>query len=195
MATYSPRDRSRTAGSKTEKMRDNFRKPPKDEIWIWITEGMILSPAFTSLSVNAGKAFWRIIVEYLKTGRKENGNLIVTYPNFRDYGVTWSFIGDAIDELVYKGLVRVKRGRAGDGTAHPNLYCLTFVGDHEGCAPSNDWKGISQEDADRWPEVRGKRAAERSKRAGRKRKSSLHEHGIARSMNMESALASIEKAS
>jgi hypothetical protein len=179
MAVYSPKDRTRLAQTRAEKQIDTYRRPPKDMPWIWVTEELIFSPAFTSLSANASRAIWRIIGEYLKVGRKDNGQLIVTHPDFIAYGVTGRLVADAIDELVYKGLIRVKRGKAADGTAHPSLYRLTFFGDHEASSPTNDWKAIGKEEVAQWDKVRAAKAFERSTKAGRKKKTSIHESEIA----------------
>jgi len=180
MGVYSPKDKGRIAQSRGEKLVDKHRRPPKDMPWIWVTEEWIFSPAVMSLSPNASRAIWRIIGEYLKGGRKNNGRLIVTHPDFITYGVTGRLVADAIDELTFKGLIRVLRGRAADGTPHPNLYRLTFFGDWEGAPPSHDWKGLGEEDAARWEKVRHAKAAERSSKVGRKKKTSLHESEVAR---------------
>ena len=181
MAFYSAKDKGRVAVSLIQKRMDNFRAPPKGEPWIWMTEEMLFSPSFTSLSANAQRAFWRVTGEYLKKNRNENGRLIITHPDFIAYGVTGRLVADAIDELVFKGLIRVQRGKAADGTPHPTLFRLTMFGDFEGSPPSNDWKAIGDVDAVRWLQgARARKASERAEKAGRKKKSSLHEGEIAR---------------
>lgn len=181
MAVYSLKDKNRIAVGLTQKLVDKFRAPPKGEPWIWTTEEMLFSPSFTSLSPNAHRAFWRIMGEYLKKNRNENGRLIVTHPDFIAYGVTGRLVADAIDELVFKGLIRVQRGKAADGTPYPTLFRLTMFGDCEGSPPSNDWKVIGDTDAARWCQgARARKASERADKAGRKKKSPLHEGEIAR---------------
>lgn len=185
MAVYSERDKGRIAQTMVQKLTDKHRRPPKDVPWIWVTEEWIFSPAFTSLSANAIRALWRIIGEYLRGGRKDNGRLIVTHPDFIAYGVTGRLVADAIDELTYKGLLRVQRGRGADGTPYPNRYRLTFFGDFEGAAPTNEWKGFGPEDVAKWDTLRSQKAEDRAKKAGRKRKSSLHEGEIPRFTNVK----------
>lgn len=186
MAVYSPKDKGRIAVSIGQKLIDKFRAPPKGEPWIWTTEEMIFSPAYTSLSANAHRAFWRVMGEYLKKNRHDNGRLIITHPDFIAYGVTGRLVADAIDELVFKGLIRVQRGKAADGTPHPTLFRLTMFGDFEGSPPSNDWKAVGNEEAARWWQgARARKASERADKAGRKKKTSLHESEIARFTNVK----------
>lgn len=178
MAQVNPRDKSRSALPRRDKRVNVYRTPPQGTNWIWLTEDFISSPAYTSLSINANRALWRIIAEYLAKNRNENGQLIVTHPQFVAHGVTGRLIADAIDELVFKGLVRALRGRAADGTPHPTRFRLTFYGDRDGNAASHDWKAIGSDDTLRWEDVRPSKAAERSGKAGRKKNSSLHEGEI-----------------
>jgi len=168
------RDRSRTYVSKTHSLVRKHTKPPIDENgWQWLTSDLMYSPAFRTLSGNALKAFARLCCENVAHASLHNGKLIVTHPQFIDYGVTGEYVADAIDELEFKGLVRVIRGMAGAGTAHPNLYRLTFVGDYEGAKPTNEWKRFTMADAKAWSETIRKQMADARGRAGRKGKSSL----------------------
>lgn len=190
---YNPRDKSRTAVGKTGKMREQFRSPPRyrdkelGQAWAWFTEELLSSPAFVSLSQNGMRAFFRIIVEYLRQGRSRNGALIVTHQDFHAYGVSQNYVADAIDELAYKGLIRITRGRSAEGTPHPNKFRLTYLGDDEGGPWTNDWRGCTQERADKWPEVRAKKKAVRRAKIERKRKSPLTKCGMPHSRNSESS--------
>lgn len=192
-STFNPRDRSRTSIGKTGKMREQFRSPPRygdgelGQAWAWFTEELLSSPAFVTLSPNAMRAFFRIVVEYLRQGRSKNGDLIVTHADFRAYGVGQNLIADAIDELVYKGLAKVQRGKSGDGTPHSNKFRLTYLGNDEGAPWTNDWRRCSREHADKWPEVRDKLKADRRKKIEKKRKSPLTKPGISHSRNSESS--------
>lgn len=178
-SVYNMRDRSRTSVGKTGKSREKFRSPPRygdaelGQAWAWFTEEFLSSPAFTSLSPNAMRAFFRIVVEYLRQGRSKNGDLIVTHPDFCTYGVSQNYVADAIDELSYKGLVKVARGKSGDGTAHANRFRLTYLGDDEGGPWTNDWRRCSQEQADQWSENRDRFKGKRRKKVEGKRKTSL----------------------
>lgn len=130
----------------------------------------------------------RECAEHAAHAGKLNGRLRVTHDQFRKRGCTGELIADAIEELEYKGLVKVQRGRAADGTPHPNYYQLTFVGDHEGSPPTNEWKKVSAERCVQWGETeRAARAQKRKRKAERQRKSSLREPELARSVNTEPA--------
>ncbi|MDF0695491.1 hypothetical protein PYR71_02990 [Rhizobium sp. MC63] len=137
--------------------------------WQWLTIQLLESPAFTSLSANASRAFFRIIVEHTAHAALANGRLVVTHPQFVSYGVTGEYVADALDELDYKGLVKVRCGRAGSGVAHPNIFTLTFVGDHEGAPPTHDWRRCTAERCRRWSEIDRKLAADERGRVGRKK--------------------------
>lgn len=138
--------------------------------WQWFTIQLLESTAFTTLSANACRAFFRIVIEHASHAALENGKLVVTHPQFVSYGVTGEYVADAIDELEYKGLIKVRRGRAGSGVAHPNRFTLTFVGDHEGVPPTDEWKRCTAERCRKWSETDRKIAADKRGRVGRKKK-------------------------
>ncbi|MCV0426222.1 MAG: hypothetical protein K5905_12165 [Roseibium sp.] len=194
MTYQNPRDKSRTSSGKKANLRDKYRSPPKygvhetGKAWAWETEEFLSSPAYISLSINALRIYNRIKVEYLRQGRIGNGDLIVTHDDFRDFGASANLVADAIDELVFKGLVRVKRGKAADGTPHPNLFRITSLGTDEGEPWTNEWKGVTAEYVERWPEVRMKLRARRRSKTAKKKKSSLSEQRMSRSQNSESAV-------
>ncbi|GAB2205946.1 hypothetical protein ROS1_27620 [Roseibium sp. ROS1] len=194
MSYQNPRDKSRTSSGKKANLREKFRSPPKygehesGKAWIWETEEFLSSPAYTSLSINALRIYNRIKVEYLRQGRIGNGDLIVTHDNFRDFGASANLVADAIDELVFKGLVTVRRGKAADGTPHPNLFRITSFGTDKGEPWTNEWKAITAEDVERWPEVRANQRAVRRSKAAKKKKRSLSEQRVSRSQNSETAV-------
>ncbi|WJR67252.1 hypothetical protein QTA58_00315 [Neorhizobium sp. CSC1952] len=181
MPEFNPRDKSRTTRGKTfNEIRKNSRPPSQgaasadsSQRWQWLTVELLSSPAFRTLSPNASRAFFRIIIEHAAHGALENGKLIVTHPQFVEHGVTGEYVADAIDELEYKGLIKIKRGRAGAGTAHPNLYTLTFSGDYEGAPATNEWRKCSLERCRRWDEVDRKIAKANREKLGRKKIASL----------------------
>lgn len=174
MTTYNPRDRSRTDAGRAAKLVRQHTKPPTDQGgWMAITRDFLEAPAYRTLSVNARKCLDRLIIEHIGHARLENGRLIVTHEQFIDYGVTGEYVGDALDELAYKGLIKAERGKAGNGTAHPTVFTLTFDGTHDGGKASNEWKKFTMAEARLWSEVvRQQRATLRAK-VGRKNKSSL----------------------
>lgn len=181
MVKVNPRDHSRTAEGKTRSLVRKNTSPPRGEVitadssqrWQWFTVEFMQSPAFRLLSRNANTALFRIVVEHVCHGAVANGHLLVTHQQFAEHGVTGEYVADAIDELAYKGLIVVQRGRAGNGTAHPNEFRLTFVGDLEGAPATNEWRKCSEETCRRWDQVDRRIAADQRASVGRKRKSSL----------------------
>ncbi|MEK1861201.1 MAG: hypothetical protein AAAC49_05325 [Rhizobium leguminosarum] len=175
MAEFNPRDKSRTSQGKTRAMVRKHTAPPRGTDdgslrWQWFTIQLLESAAFTTLSANACRAFFRIVIEHTSHAALENGKLVVTHPQFVSYGVTGEYVADAIDELEYKGLIKVRRGRAGSGVAHPNRFTLTFVGDHEGAPPTDERKRCTTERCRKWSETDRKIAADKRGRVGRKKK-------------------------
>lgn len=180
-AEFNPRDKSRTYHSKRRNLVRKHTAPPKCDAadigaqhrWQWLTVELLNSEAFKSLSGNGSKAFFRLVIEHALHAALENGKLIVTHDQFIEYGVTGEYVADALDELEYKGLIKIKRGRAGSGTSHPSLYTLTFTGTFEGIAATNEWRSCTAEKCKHWSKVvRKQRAADRAK-VGRKKKSPL----------------------
>lgn len=175
MATiFNPRDKSRTTSGKTYNLVRKHTKPPENEGgWQWMTRELLESVAFRTLSTNSHRALWRLVIENISHASLHNGKLIVTHQQFIDYGVTGEYVADAIDELEFKGLIRVKRGRAGAGTSHPNVYRLTWLGDFEGAKPTNEWKHCTIERAKQWSDTVRALMQEKRSKVGRKKKSSL----------------------
>jgi hypothetical protein len=169
----------KTHASKTYSMVQKNTKPPKDQGgWMAVTKDILESSSYRSLSANAHKALDRLRVEHISHMRSENGNLIVLHEQFYDYGVTAEYVADALDELAYKGLIKMRKGRAGNGTAHPTIFTLTFDGTRDGLPATNDWKKITEEQTERWSKVERKRKMEDRAALGRKRKSSLRDSEI-----------------
>lgn len=186
MAVFNAKDKSRTSGGKAYNQVRKHNKPPADQGgWGWFTREMLESPAFCSLTPNALKAVFRIVIEHIGHGGLHNGKLIVTHAQFVAYGVTAEYVADALDELSFKGLVDIKRGRAGNGTSHPNQYRLTFTGDFEGAAPTNEWRKFTDEHAQHWRTSLRRQSAERRSKVGRKKKSPLRNSEIRPLRNSE----------
>jgi hypothetical protein len=186
MAIYSEREKARIA---TSRLAGNLKKrnaPPKGQSWIWETAEFLDCVSLRSLSVNAHRAYIRIKSEHVAHAGQENGRLIVTHDDFRNAGMNGDLVADAIDELIFKGLIRVARGRSGNGTPHPNLYSLTSYPTHDSLPATNDWKGFTEQKAERWHEIRKQFAENRAKKTSSKRKTPLGKPRVPRSGNTES---------
>ena len=130
MASTSREERDANARRKYSQRKRGRNKPPKDEPWVWETQGLLTSDAWQCLSVNARKVVDRVLVEHMAHAGFENGNLMVTHEDFVRYGVTRRLVTQSIDEAEFLGLLKAKRG--GKSTSSGTwMECL-----HPTCEPS-----------------------------------------------------------
>lgn len=178
MAKFNPRDRSRTTEGKTASLVKKHTNPPRDQGgWMALTLDMLESAAYRTLSPNGRKCWDRLTLEHVAHGGRENGRLIVTHEQFIDYGVTGEYVADGLDELAYKGLIKMQRGKAGNGTAHPTVFTLTFMGTYDGAPATNEWKRFTVAEAKLWSEVVRKQRAD-ARAAKHKSRSSLRDSEV-----------------
>jgi hypothetical protein len=119
-----------------------MRKQKIEDAFIAMRYKMLNSPAFSALSPCARLVLLRLQVEYTRSGGRENGDLICTYRQLRDWCCTSTQpIQDAIAELQALGFTKVKKGRSGTkGYGRSSQYGLTYlpkVGTD--IAPTDDW--------------------------------------------------------
>jgi hypothetical protein len=108
-----PRENRFDPGQATNYWRKKNR-PPTDDNWIWLTREMLSSYAFRQLSGNALDLIFRVAVEHLANGGRENGELLVTYDDFESYGIPRKAIYASIQEAEALGwIIRTVRGRGG----------------------------------------------------------------------------------
>lgn len=69
------------------------------------------------------------MIEHMGHAGTANGRLVVTYQNFRDYGVRGDSIADAIEVLDALGWIDItRRGRASfEEARYPSMYALTWL--------------------------------------------------------------------
>jgi hypothetical protein len=104
---------------------------------------MLESPAYRVLSLSGHRVLSRIEIELAHHAGHDNGELIVSYQQFVDYGIERHAIAPAIRECVALGFLAVtERGRAGNREHRsPNKYRLTYR--HAGRAkPTHEWAHI-----------------------------------------------------
>ncbi len=65
------------------------------------------SPAYRVLSLSAHRALSQIEVEYAHHAGQENGQLIVQFDDFAEYGLHRSAIGPALAELEALGFIKI----------------------------------------------------------------------------------------
>lgn len=122
----------------------NCCKIPDGIQFVWMPRAMLESVAFRALSGNSRKALDRLSIELLAHAGTENGNLITTHNDFADYGIRYPSIAEAIRQLEYMGLIRVKKGWAYSGEHTPSLYRLTWLKSADGLPATNEWVSITE---------------------------------------------------
>lgn len=148
-------------------------KPPPGEPWIWLTREFLRSPAYRSLGVNARRLLDFLHIEHMSHAGRENGKLPAPYDQLEEFGLSRRLIHEAIEELVAAGIVRVEqRGGQFDGARTCSLFRLTLYPDHEGRAPTNEWKRVT---AEQIKAAAGTRKQKKLKRAEWKKKNRVHE--------------------
>jgi hypothetical protein len=149
-----------------------LNRPPGDEAWGWLTKEMLESAAWRALDIQARRALDRIWLEHMNHAATANGALIVTYKNFRDYGVRGDSIADAIEVLDALGWIDItRRDRASfEDQRFPSMYRLTWLPQAVPFAlATNRWKTYKTDE-----EIKGvldvvyrRRAEARAQRAAR----------------------------
>jgi hypothetical protein len=156
------------SGQKGGASKGNFEEP-----FVRIKFSMKESPAWKELSLNARRALDRIEIEFgRKKGKPEaNGELIVTYENFVDYGICRRLVRPAINEVVALGFVRVTReGVAGNADeCQATQFLITYQ--HNGSAQYLE---------DGWKRIKTDEEAEAIAKAARKRKGNLRARELGR---------------
>ena len=125
--------------------------PPKGEPWAWLPTELLASPAWRLRSVNTARLIDFLLIEHRNHAGLENGNLLATYDQLVEYGLTRSEIKAAILEAGFLGLVKVTyEGGRYAGNNQPSTYRLTFYADKEGGPAMNQWKGKTIEAIGEW---------------------------------------------
>jgi len=104
---------------------------------------LIGSVAMAALSLGARRVLDRLIIEHLGNAGRHNGKLAVSYSQLETHArVHRKEVAAALAELVDVGLIVIVHGRRPKGSAktRPNFYRLTFLPDHEGIWPSEEWR-------------------------------------------------------
>ena len=144
---------------RTDGGTSNVNNPPAGKPWVWLTADMLSSLAWRSLSANGRRLIDFLLVEHCRHAGKKNGELLATYKQLREYGLTADCIRTAIIECEVLGLIECQHGGRWSKTNKPSTYRLTFYGDCNGNAATNDWKAANAR-----LEVQGKVIQRRPKR-------------------------------
>jgi hypothetical protein len=124
-----------------------------DEPFVRIKYTMKESPAWKALTLSARRVLDRIEIEFGKhKGKPEaNGELVVTYEDFVEYGIGRTEIGPAIRELVALGFIRITRaGVAGNADQRQaTMFLITYQPNGSAQYLDDGWKRIkTDEEAD-----------------------------------------------
>ena len=96
----------RSASGKLKKHKPkNSPKACGFEQFGWYPLDLMESEAFRALSPNSLRLLMRLVIEHVHHGGIENGLLVATHDQLRDYGLTASSIRESIDECVAFGLI------------------------------------------------------------------------------------------
>ena len=167
-----PNATGRSSGEFTAKEKKRFGpKCLKGLPWQWVPIELLASPAWRSMSVNCRKLMDFLIIEHNNHAGLENGHLMATYNQLTTYGLTRRKIREAIDQAKFLGLIRHEPRGLWKGQNCLSVYTLTFYPDHEGTAPTNEWKGKSEEYIKGWKDGRSETQKRVNRREIEKQKS------------------------
>lgn len=111
---------------------------------------LMTSPAFHGLRIPARKIFDFIVIEHMRQGGAENGNLAAPYRQLVEFGISERDISKSINMLIAFGLIRrtdIKdESQFTAGRRAMARYRLTMIPDKWGNLPSDEWTKISLAD-------------------------------------------------
>jgi len=117
-----------------------------DEPFVQHGQSFFASSAWRVLSSAATQIYWRINIEHMDHGGKENGRIPCTYSDFEKYGVRRKSISKALDELIALGFIEITRKghlRPEGDSGSPSLYRITCMPVYKSDGvdkPTNGWR-------------------------------------------------------
>ena len=127
------------------------------------------------MGANTQRLISFLLLDHQAHAGTENGNLMATYDQLEDYGLSRRLISYAIAEAEFLGLIRVNRGGRLAMSNQPSTYRLTFYIDRDGNPATNDWKVKTQEAIRDWKtDERQRRRKAQEWRQNQKQKSDPH---------------------
>lgn len=109
---------------------------------------LMYSPAWKTQSINCRKLMDFLLIEHMRHGGFENGNLLATYDQLEEFGIGRQYIHRIITEAETRGLIIAERGGRKGYTNHLSRYTITFLpaiwrgqnGEKFYTCPTDDWK-------------------------------------------------------
>jgi len=171
-----------------------------DGPFVPITIDLATSAAWRCRPINVVRLIEYLMIEHMRHGGHENGNLIATYNQLVAFGMSRGLISKSLSVAERLRLVEVFRfGRKSFTDSYPLRFRLTFLpfsktnerGQEYHCTPTNEWKRITDDAAAdivgrknrfRWAEVEPGRyqkwnsAGTRSGTVGRQKTAILPEY-------------------
>jgi hypothetical protein len=120
--------------------------PPPDEPWVWITREMMESPAWRAMTPTARQVLDRVVIEHMSHAGTQNGELIVTYDHFAQYGLSSRRLTSAgIRIALALGFldIAIKGVRSFGGARRASQYALTWLPRADRTPASNRWRSIA----------------------------------------------------
>ncbi len=150
MSSFGKPDATGRSSGKFSGRKGSMNRPPKGTPFIWLTGELLESPAWRLRSINCARLLDFLLVDHISHAGTENGALMATHEQLMSWGASRRHIRSAIDEAVFLGLIRVKRGGRWVGKNDPSIFRLTFYPDKDFNQPTNNWKKISEDDIKVW---------------------------------------------
>jgi hypothetical protein len=119
-------------------------KPPHGEPWVWLTLEFLRSPALRSCSIYARRLLDFVQAEHCLHGGQENGQLMATYTQLKEYGISKKSIRPTIHELGQFGFLEVPFRGYRD---RPSTYRLCHL-PTPNTRPTNEWQKVSVAEAE-----------------------------------------------
>jgi hypothetical protein len=121
----------------------NSHNPPSGDNYVKRRRSFNESAAIAALTLAAHRVLLRLEVELLRHGGKNNGKLICTYDDFKQFGIRRMSIAPAIRLLVEVGLIEITdRGWRLAAHGRPAQYRLTYLPAY-GKPPTDEWKAYT----------------------------------------------------
>ena len=147
-ASFGRPDATGRSSGKAAGKRARAIMPPAGASWAWVTDELLNSLAWRSQRINCRKLIDFLMLEHCKHAGQENGNLMATYDQLVDYGLTRNRVAAAIWEAEKLGLLQCRHGGRYHGSNEPNRYTLTWIGTLDSPA-KNPCKGKNEDDVER----------------------------------------------
>ena len=154
-----PNATGRSSGKLTGKEGKARRPLRQMGAWTFLYKELLVSDAWTCMRPNTRRLIDFLLIEHCNHAGTENGNLMGTYTQLEDYGLSKNLITDAIDEAEFLGLILVERGGRWHITNRPNIFTLTWIPICDEFSPLNTWRPMTKEKHQKWRAQKSKIAS------------------------------------